>query len=187
MPESPIWLLSKYRPNEAKKSLQWLRGWVSPQAIHAEYSELEKYSERSNACTTCARQSIRCNHPRPKLYENRGEFKRKRSLKPFILIVSMQFFVEFSGISVWTPYIIQVLKAQGIPLDAHFATVIMSGIGFAAHVCLLLSVHTFGKRKICLFSTLIVGLSSFALGPFKTCILKLSTPCIHGIFFQFIN
>lgn len=99
VPESPIWLLSKCRPNEAQKSLQWLRGWVSPQAIHAEYSELEKYSKRSNACTTCARQSIRCNHPRPKLCENLGEFKRKRSLKPFILIVLMQFFVEFSGIS----------------------------------------------------------------------------------------
>lgn len=164
VPESPIWLLSKDRPNDAQSSLQWLRGWVPPKNIHEEFTELQQYAALSNACASCTKQSIKCTHPRATFYTRIKEFKRKRSLKPFVLIVCLQFFVEFSGIMVWTPYIIQVIKAHGIPIQANFTTVIMSAVGFIAHVCLLLSVKTLGKRKICLFSNMIVVVSCLGLG-----------------------
>lgn len=159
-----MWLLSKDRTNDAQSSLQWLRGCVPPKTIHNEFTELQQYAVLSNACASCAKQSIECTHSRATFCTNINEFKRKRSLKPFILIVCLQFFVEFSGIMVWTPYIIQVLKAHGIPIQANFTTVIMSVVGFIAHVCLLLSVNTLGKRKICLCSNIIVVLSCLALG-----------------------
>lgn len=50
LPETPIWLLSKERYNEALKNLQWLRGWVSPEAVEPELSQLKEISEASNAC-----------------------------------------------------------------------------------------------------------------------------------------
>lgn len=158
-----MWLLSKDRPRDAQKSLQWLRGWVSPQAVHNEYTELQNYSEISNSCESCLKRSIKCDHPRPTFCDKMKELKRKRSLKPFILIVCLQFFVEFSGIMVWMPYIIQVIKAHGMPLAAGTVTVILSGIGFFAHICLLLTVNIFGKRKICLFATAIVVLSCIGM------------------------
>lgn len=50
LPETPIWLLSKERYKEALKSLQWLRGWVSPVAVESELNQLKEISEASNAC-----------------------------------------------------------------------------------------------------------------------------------------
>lgn len=154
------------RAFDAEKSLQWLRGWVLQESIRDELIELQHYAEVSNACAPCANQSIKCNHPKPRFCTKIKEFKRKRSLKPFILIVCLQFFVEFSGIMVWTPYIIQVLRAHGIPLQANVTTVILSGVGFTAHICLLLSVKTLGKRIICLCSNIIVVLSCLGLSKF---------------------
>lgn len=158
IPESPLWLMSKNRPEEAKKSLQCLRGGVSVESIQKEFSELQTYSEASRACTPCAKQSIKCNHPKATFWERIKELTRKCTLKPFILIVSLQFFLEFSGIMVWMPYIIPVLKAHGIPLGANITTIILSAIGFFAHVCLLVSIKTAGKRRICLTSMVVVVL-----------------------------
>lgn len=163
VPESPMWLLSKDRSKDAEKSLQWLRGWTTPGTVRKEFTELQNYSEISNACASCARQSIKCIHPRPTFCDKLKELRRKRSLKPFILIVCLQFFVEFSGIMVWMPYIIQVLKAHGIPMQANVATVVLSGIGFFAHICLLLTVNIFGKRKICLGATAVVVFSCIGM------------------------
>lgn len=86
VPESPSWLLLKDRPQDAQKSLQFLRGWVSPQTIHDEFTKLQKYSENSSSCIACTKQSIKCQHPKPTFCDKIKEIKRKRTLKPFLLV-----------------------------------------------------------------------------------------------------
>ena len=48
MPETPIWLLSRGKYQEAEKALCWLRGWVSPDAVKEEFNQLVMYSNAVN-------------------------------------------------------------------------------------------------------------------------------------------
>lgn len=89
VPETPQWLLSKDRINEAEKSLQWLRGWVPKEAIAHEFYELQRHSERSKSCKSCIKQHLQCIHPQPTLIEKLGELTRKRTLKPFFIILAL--------------------------------------------------------------------------------------------------
>lgn len=163
MPESPSWLLAKDRPDDAQKSLRWLRGWVSPQTVNDEFTKLQNYSIVSRSCVACTKKSIKCQHPKPTFCDKIKEIKRKRTLKPFLLVTCLHFFFEFCGIIIWQPYIIQVIKAFGIPLNANLTTVISAGLGISASAFLISTVKTLGRRKLYLTSISIVTLCSFGL------------------------
>ncbi|XP_031639255.1 facilitated trehalose transporter Tret1-like [Contarinia nasturtii] len=163
VPESPNWLLSKDRPKEALKAMQWLRGWVSPQAVQEEFSKLQNYSDQSTACILCTKQSLKCYHPKSTLSDKVKELTRKRNIKPFILVFFLDLFMELSNAKVWRPYIIQVLKAYGMPVGANVMTVILSVLTFLAQISFMLTVKRVGKRRIYLTTTFVVMLSSMGL------------------------
>lgn len=123
VPETPLWLLSKNRKDDAQKSLQWLRGWVSPQAIEKEFSEMQRYSENSNSCIPCQKANIKCSHPPANLQEKLKELIRKRTMRPFFIVMFAFAITQFSGMTSIRPYMVQIFKAYGIPMDANVATV----------------------------------------------------------------
>lgn len=179
MPESPSWLLSREHVKEAEKSLQWLRGWTTAKSVSQEFSELQIYSQASKACVACTKQSIKCEHPKATFLDKIEEIKRKRTLKPIVLVFWLHFFYEFCPIIVWSPYIIQVLKTFGTPINANLATVISAALGISASIFLLSTVKMFGRRKLYLTSTFLVMLCSFGLSEFfkiskvtRICFLK---------------
>lgn len=120
-----MWLLSKNRTEEAQKSLQWLRGWVSPKAVEKEFAEIKRYSEFSKACSDCVKSNEKCPHPPPTAVQKLKELTRKRTLKPFSLLVIIYLFTHFSGMHAMRPYIVLILKAYGTPISANYATVVL--------------------------------------------------------------
>nr|XP_018915851.1 PREDICTED: facilitated trehalose transporter Tret1-like isoform X1 [Bemisia tabaci] len=46
VPETPMWLMSKGRSEEALHSLQWLRGWTTAEMVKDEFVKLEFYSSK---------------------------------------------------------------------------------------------------------------------------------------------
>lgn len=164
IPESPNWLLSRDRPKDAVMSLQWLRGCVSAEYVNEEFTKLRNHSVVANTCGPCTKQLIECPHPRPTFFEKLKELKRKRTLKPFILTLFLNFFLEFSLCVIWRSYIIQVLKAFGMPFDniGYLAT-ILSFVNIAGSCCFLFSVKMVGKRRLYLISTIAVVLCSIGL------------------------
>lgn len=76
-------------------------------------------------------------------------------MKPSILMFLLNFFNEFQIMTVWQPYIIQVLNALGTPINPYLATVLSSVFGICASIFLTLTVKMLGRRKIYLTANLI--------------------------------
>lgn len=144
--------------------MQWLRGWTTTSTIHEEFTELQTFSRVSNACTACSKRSMKCVHPTPSFWEKIKEIRRKRNAKPFALCFGLYFLYQFSLVTVWQPYVIQVLKALGTPLDANLVTLINASFGTIGSILLMLFIRKIGRRKIYLTCIMIVSLCSFGLG-----------------------
>lgn len=166
VPETPIWLLSKNRNDEAKQSLQILRGWVSTESISTEFKQLQQISQLSSACADCLKSNIKCQHPAPTLIDKFKDMTRKRSLKPFFLVTMACAFMQFTAMFAMRPYIIPILSAFGILLDANLTTTIIGAIGLLANVILTMFVRFLGKRRIYLWSNIGTFLTCFGLCKF---------------------
>lgn len=102
----------------------------------------------------------------PTILEKMRELTRKRTLKPFLLVMSIFMLSQFTGIIAMRPYTVQILQAYGIPLDASWATVIVGLVGLLANIILLCIIRFTGKRKIYLFSLAVTFTSCFVLGKY---------------------
>lgn len=157
----------------AQRSLQWLRGWVESELVQDEFTKLQNHSIAANSCVSCAKQSMDCPHPKPLFLNKLKELTRKRNLKPFTVIISLNFFMEFS-LSVWRFYIIQVLNAFGMPMDAKILATFLSSVNIAGSFFFLLSVKTIGKRRLYLYSSVVAVLCSFGLSEFLETLISLA-------------
>lgn len=155
VPESVQWLLSKNRVEQAQKSLMWLRGWVPSQLVTQEFSDLQRHNERSKSCVACIKQDLTCPHPQPTVTEKFAEIKRKRTMKPFVIILSLSFLSQFSGVLPMKPFIIQILKTFESPIPADQAAAIMSFVDNIANIAFMALVFFCGKRK--LYLTMLCG------------------------------
>lgn len=163
IPETPQWLLSKNRVREAKKSLRWLRGWVSNDSVSQEFYELQRHNERSKSCNACVRHDLPCSHPAPTLAEKLAELKKPRTFKPFIIVLILFLVAQFTGDYAMRPVIIQIFKAYKSPIPPDQAATIMSffdNVGNLGFMCLL---RFTGKRKLYLSMATGVFLSSFII------------------------
>lgn len=137
------------------------------QSIQNELNELQNYCDVSMACESCAQQSIKCTHPKPTFCDKIKTLKQKRALKPFSLVFLLYLFFNFCAMTVIQPYIVQVLKAFGSPLNVNVMTVYLSGVGILAGMFLLLTIKKMGRRLLYFISSAIVVFCSFGLGEQK--------------------
>lgn len=152
VPETPQWFLSRNRHAEAEKSLRWVRGWASREAVAQEFNEMKQHSDRSKFCKTCLKQNLICKHPLPSLSEKFAEFKRKRTIKPLFIVVSMFIMVSTASLTSFRHVLIQIFKAYDIPIPTDEAMTILSIFEFVGYVTPILLIRFFGKRRLYLTS-----------------------------------
>lgn len=109
VPESPYWLLTKGRIDDARNSLAWLRGWVPFANVKHEFDEIHHVlinkKKESDALASMS-------------FMHRWKpYTRQSFLAPFALVSATFFFGHFSGKTPLQTYAVQVTNSQNsIPI-----------------------------------------------------------------------
>ncbi|XP_026332883.1 facilitated trehalose transporter Tret1-like [Hyposmocoma kahamanoa] len=145
VPESPHWLVSRQRHEEAKKSLQWLRGWTNSAAVENELDDIKALYVNEKVDT------------REKMYESISNkaavFLEKSFVIPFLLICYCFFVGHFSGMTTLQTYAVSIFQMLEAPIDKYYATLILGLLQMLGSAVCVTLVHYTGKRPLTIFST----------------------------------
>lgn len=157
VPESPYWLYKKNRPEDARKSLQWLRGWVPFENVKSEFEQIT-YSVEDLIAEKKARAL------KVQQFSNRvTPFTKRSFIAPFLLIIFGFISGHFSGMTPLQTYAIQILGSYNVPIDEYYATILLGAAQVLGCLTGMVFVRSMGKRRLVFISMIGCGLCFFAV------------------------
>lgn len=169
VPETPLWLLSQGRREDAIKSLQWLRGWTTADAVMDEFNAIEEHHRATDICASCNRRNESvCTHSRSSFGNRMRELFAPATLKPFLIVTICSMFGHFSGVTAFRQYYVQIYETYDVPMNAKTAVVYAGFIGLFGNITLILVLKKVGKRVVAMISFVGMGACGLALGIYAT-------------------
>lgn len=146
LPESPRWLMSVQRKEEAEYSLQWLRG--EDVDISKELLQIEEMIVKSQD-----KASIR-------------EFLQPQLWKPLLITLGLMILQQCCGINVVMFYTVNIFQLAGSSLDPNVQTILVGSFGVVGTLVSVLIADVAGRRVLLLVSAGIMTISMAGLGFF---------------------
>ncbi|XP_016844459.1 facilitated trehalose transporter Tret1-like [Nasonia vitripennis] len=156
IPNSPHWLASKNRIDDAQKSLAWYRGWVNPNTIKSEIETMEsKWNTTLDSSTNVSNNGNAHNY--------NTIMRLKNTLKPYLnrtfyipLATSCYiFFINTFGgshtVQVFSAVLFEKMKS---PFETQTATIILNAFRTIGAISCLFTIRLVGKRKLLFFSVI---------------------------------
>ncbi|XP_039300507.1 facilitated trehalose transporter Tret1 [Nilaparvata lugens] len=146
MPESPAYLVSKGRDEEARRVLRWLRG---PDYQHEVELSLMKHSMEQQKKNQAGFMDV---------------ISDKVILKAFVLSLGMMVFQQLSGVNAVIFYSGQIFESAGSSLSSQAASIVIGVVQVLATYCSTLLVERTGRRFLLLLSDSVMAICLIVLG-----------------------
>uniref|UniRef100_A0A182Q230 Major facilitator superfamily (MFS) profile domain-containing protein n=1 Tax=Anopheles farauti TaxID=69004 RepID=A0A182Q230_9DIPT len=141
MPESPAWLMSKEREEEAERSLKKIRGYGAyRQRIPEVEKELMRLRDNVMAQKRAGQESFLRLLKQPQVY------------KPLGIIIGFFGFQQFSGIFVIVVYAAKVSSEASVSMDPFLCTVLIGITRVLATLLVAYILDTLGRKPPSIFS-----------------------------------
>lgn len=148
MPESPVFLMSKDREEDARKSLKFFRG--KHYNIDFEINEIRETIEKAR---------------REKLSFVEG-FSTKAAKLGLVISLGLMLFQQFSGVNAVIFYTSQIFEAAGSDLDPNVSSIIVGVVQFVATFVSTLVVDRLGRKILLICSAGVMCICQLLLGVF---------------------
>lgn len=146
MPETPLYLVSKGRDEDAAKSFKWLRG--SDYDYSAELSELQAEHQEKEAAKVSILSAL----------------MRKASVKAIGISLGLMFFQQMSGINAVIFYTGDIFRDANTGIEPTLATIIVGVMQVIATFVSTLVVDKLGRRILLLASIIVMTICAILLG-----------------------
>ncbi|XP_032669321.1 facilitated trehalose transporter Tret1-like isoform X2 [Odontomachus brunneus] len=149
-PETPSYLISRSKPEHAKKALQKFRG--STYNVNREMETLLEFSNKNNIKRLTGFREIMCALLKP------------NALKPFTLLFLYFLIYQWSGTNVITFYAVEIFKDSGASLNKYLAAVILGIVRLTSTIAACILCRKCGRRPLTMVSSIGCGFSMIGLG-----------------------
>ncbi|XP_069684479.1 facilitated trehalose transporter Tret1-2 homolog isoform X2 [Periplaneta americana] len=184
--ESPKWLLSKGRKEEADVSFRWLRkinkGEQMPPELRQEFEGMicnsknlpnNNYNSTIFKATNSGDSDIEvgtCGKGSSNVERFKKLVTSLRSAdvwKPLAIMISNFFFIHFSGLYVMPVYAITIAEESGIKINAYLVNAFFGCLQLTAAIIISISFSRYGRRPFYLISTIGTTISMIGLGTYE--------------------
>lgn len=152
LPHSPRWLVTQGRTQEASRSLAFYRGprYDTTAELASISTQVEDVGKDSNLS----------------IANQLRVMMQKGTLKVILYLTILFLAAQFTGNIVVVAYIVPILEAADISMNAFVAAMVVGGIRVVGTICSLLFVDHVGRKPALLVSFLTCGISLVSLGFF---------------------
>lgn len=147
-PETPHFLLTKNRKQQASKVLKWLRGSKGKSEEEMIDIEIVLSHVQHTSCVEFGR-----------------ELTRRSACIPFVLMFFVMAFQQFCGINAFIFFAANIFQSAGLGVRSPFIALIT--IGFTELIFTLVTTFTvdlFGRKVLLVVSGLVMAIGCFSLG-----------------------
>ncbi|KAK4011374.1 hypothetical protein OUZ56_020488 [Daphnia magna] len=155
LPESPVWLISKGRHQEAQRSLQVLRGKGTN--IEAEIERIKEHQERV---------AIKSGQDDTVMQQFRDVLTSGPVVKPLAISLSIMLFQQTTGINAIVFYTVSIFQTAGSSMDGTYATIIVGAVQLIFTVASGFLVDRCGRRMLYIVSAITTSIPLTAMGTF---------------------